>query len=790
MTTRDARALEIVEAALGLADPAARTALLNAECGDDPALRARVDQLLALDGGDAAFLQTTSFARAFGLTDVIAERIGPYRVTGEIARGGMGQVLRAVRDDGRFAQDVAIKLIRADIAGEEGRARFAEERRMLARLRHPGIVRILDGGEYEDRPWLAMDYIDGLPVTEALDQAGADRWARLDAFEQIAEAVAHAHRNLVIHADLKPSNILMRSDGSVHLLDFGIARLIGDIANDSGAAPSPLTRGYAAPERTGGAAPSVASDVFSLGMLLVQMLTGRLPDGSGCLFSGSLLPKGWLEGDLQAIAASALAVDPAARYADVAALLSDLRRHRTSVPVRARLDMSWGDRPWGYVAGRFAWRYRRGLVLAGAAFVLLAATSAVTTLSYWRAEAARHEAEARFADARGAANMMIRKILPQLESVPGTLPLRVETAAAAQAYLDRLAASAGSSPEVRIEAADGLLQLAQHRAGAGRPNLGQPDLADAGLRRADALLVPLAAPAARRLRARVLLERVRLAAYLQADMLAAEALAQQADAVIAALPADRMLARARAAVLADLRGWQGRFAEEAELADAALALIPPGTNWQDSLDRGRLLASKAEALYYQEKPDAALPLYRAALENIQALRRAYPAHPFLPGAHSVAAWSLGTTLSELKQPRAALAVLAGAEAAAREAVRIDPADREGRRRLRVVRNAQAQALGLAGDTGRALALMAEVRAGDEALLAAEPSPQHSRDVVFDYTLVGEMLDAAGRKAEACTADRETVQRYAALAKRGLLTALDSAGNLKLVRARIARNCAV
>ena len=127
-----------------------------------------------------------------------------------------------------------------------------------------------------------MDFIDGLPVTEALEQARADEGARLNAFEQIAEAVAHAHRNLVIHADLKPSNILMRADGSVHLLDFGIARLIGDMAAKAGesTAPSPLTRGYAAPERTGGAAPTVASDVFSLGMLMVQMLTGWLPDGT------------------------------------------------------------------------------------------------------------------------------------------------------------------------------------------------------------------------------------------------------------------------------------------------------------------------------------------------------------------------------------------------------------------------------------------------------------------------------------------------------------------------------
>ena len=787
MSAQDARALALVEEALGIDEPAARVRFLDEACGADAALRARVDQLLALEGGDAPFLQTTSFVRAFGLTDVIAERIGPYRVTGEIARGGMGQVLSAERDDGRFQQVVAIKLIRADLASAAGLARFAEERRILARLRHPGIVRILDGGEHEDRPWLAMDLIDGLPVTEALERAGADRAARLDAFEQICEAVVHAHRNLVIHADLKPSNILMGPDRAVRLLDFGIARLVGDHATE-GAAPSPLTRGYAAPERTGGAAPTVASDVFSLGMLFVQMLTGQLPDSSGKAVPGSMLPRGLLptgllKGDLAAIAAKALAVDPADRYPDVAALLSDVRRHRAVLPVRARLPA-----PWGYAAGRFGWRHRRGLALAAAAFFVLAGTSMVATLSYWRAEAARVEAEARFTDARGAARYMITTLLPRLESVPGTLPLRAETAAAAQRYLDRLAGSAEGSQAVQIEAAEGLLLLARHQAGAGRPNLGQPDRADANLRRADRLLAAMTQPTAQALRARVLLERVRIAVFMQGDLKAALALAGEATRLADAFPADRALARSRAAVMADLAGWEGHFAEEARLADVALTLIPPGVRWEDSLDRVRLLSSKAEALYYQDRADAALPVYRAALAEVDALQRAHPGHPFLPGAKSVAAWNLGTTLTDLKQPREALAVLAVAEAAAREGLRQDPADREARRRLRVVRNARAQALGLAGETAAALALLAEVRGEDETLLRAEPSPLHSRDVVFDHTLVGETLDAAGRKAEACAADRETMRRYDDLARRGLLTAFDVKANISLLKARLARNC--
>lgn len=783
MSTREARALAIVESALELADPAAREALVAAECGNDAELRARVDRLLALDGGDAPFLATETFARAFGLTEVIAERIGPYRVTEEIARGGMGTVVKAERDDGRFAQTVAIKLIRADIATDAALERFAEERRILARLSHPGIVRILDGGEHEERPWLAMDFIDGEPITRALDRAGADRSARLDAFEQVAEAVAHAHRQLVIHADIKPSNVLMDKAGRVHLLDFGIAQLLGDLERAAGQAPSPLTRGYAAPERTGGAAPTIAGDVFSLGMLFVEILTGRLPDPAAPGGDGSRLPAGVLSGDLAAIAARALAVRPGERYEDVPALLSDVRRHRASVPVRARSRAGWG-----YVAGRFAWRHRRGLALAAAAFALLVATSVLTTLSYWHAEDARREAEARFADARGAANYMIRDLLPRLEAVPGTLTMRADIAAQAQVYLDRLARSAEGSPAVREEAAGGLLVLALHQSGAGRPNLGQPQQADANLRRADALLAPLSEPSARALRARVLLERVRLAVFMQGDIRAAEARAAQARALVASLPRDPALARAEAVVMVDLAGWQGKFEDEARQADAALRLIPAGTRWDDSLDRNRLLSSKAEALYYLDRPQDALPLYRAALEEVRALRRTAPGHPFLAGTEAVAAWSLGTTLTDLGRPEEALGVLAQAEEAAREALRLDPADREARRRLRVVRNAEAQALGLAGETDRALALMADVRAGDEAQLAAEPTPLHSRDVVFDYALIGETLSAAGRTAQACAADRQALRRYDELAARGLLSPFDISANVKLAKERVARNC--
>lgn len=791
MTSVETRALSIVEQALDHEDNAARARLVAALCGDDAALHARVNHLLALDGGDAPFLHTESFVHAFGLDDVVAERIGPYRVTGEIARGGMGTVVKAERDDGLFQQTVAIKLIRGDIATDQARTRFAEERRILARLRHPAIVRILDGGEHADRPWLAMDFIEGLPVTEALARAEAPQAARLAAFSAICEAVAHAHRALVIHADIKPGNVLMSADGAVHLLDFGIARLVdelvdelGDGVGHAGTAPSPLTRAYAAPERGGGAPPTVASDVFGLGMLMVEMLTGRAPIGEQRCEPGTRLPLGWLKGDLAAIAGCALAVTPQARYPDVAGLIEDLRRFGAHLPVRARATA-----PWGYFAGLFVRRHRRGIALTAVLIAMLASTTVVSTLFYWRADAARTEAEARFADARGAARYMIGTLMPRLESVPGALRLRVDTAAAAQGYLERLSASREASDDVRIETADGLLRLAQMQGRAGRPNLAQPERAEANLRKAEALLAPIPRTPARTLLAHVLYERVGLAAWMKGDQAEAERLAQRAEAVFHKLPApDNALARSRARVLADLNGWQGRFAEQKAMADAGLALIGSGASLEDGMDRFHLLSAKAEGTYYGGDIPEALRLYRERLNFVNALRRQRPDDPFLRGAASVAAWEVATCLMDLHRADEAVAELRPAEADALAAVAFDPADDEAQRRLRIIRNARAQALGLTGKTDAALALLAQVRAEDARLQAADPTPRRTRDLVYDYSLVGEAMDAAGRKPEACTADRKTLQLYADLSRRGLLMALDMANNVKLLKERVARNC--
>ncbi len=782
----DAQALGIVEAVLALDDPAARLAFIAAACGDDAALRERVEELLSRDGDEFRLMPTESFVRPLSIIDSIPDRIGPYRVTGEIARGGMGAVVKAERDDGVFAQTVAIKLIRGDLASPRAQARFAEERRILARLSHPGIVRILDGGEAEGRPWLAMDYIDGAPITEVLRARGAGRSARLDALEAVGEALAYAHRNLVVHADIKPSNVLMTADGTVHLLDFGIARLIVELDADESGDPYPLTKGYAAPERGVGVAPTIASDVFSLGVLMLAMLGCETSERAGQFVPKTRLPVGVLEGDLAAIAAKALREEPGERYPDVAAFLSDIRRHRGFVPVSARADAGWR-----YVAGRFIWRHRRGLMLTVLAVLALVVTTVVSTVSYLRAERARAEADARFDDARGTARYLLFDLMPKLDNTPRALPLRLQMADVAQRYLDRLSNARQASAAVRLEAATGLWRLAQHQARAGGPNLNQPDRADANLRKAESISLKLDGDAAKVLLARILIDRVWLATTMQADMAGAARLATSMEQSVARAKAlDPNLEPQARSVLADFKGWQGAFADEYRIADAALTQLGSGETREALLARARLTGNKAEALYYQKKTAAALILYQEGLERIEQAYRNTPDENYLLLRRAAWRWNVGSTMMELHRFQDALGILRQSLDDAEKGFAFDPADREARRNRRISALAVAQALGFLGRTNEALAVIRKVLADDALLSQASPqNPRIARDLAFDHAVIGEALDQAGRRTEACRADRLTMALYDNLGRRGFLAKIDTLTNIAEVRLRLKRNCA-
>lgn len=377
----------------------ARAALLDAATRGHPERRARLDRLLALDASETDFVGGVSDCRANLFVDddddAIPQRLGPWQVMREIAVGGMGRVLLAERADGGYEQSVAVKLIRGEFATDAAIARFLVERRILARLDHPGIARLIDGGvEASGRPWFAMQFVDGPSLPDYCDRKAVGLEARVRLIIDLCEAVAYAHRQLVVHCDLKPSNVLVDADSQIRLLDFGIARMLGTDAGGFVATATQsraLTPGYAAPEQLAGKPVGVATDVYAIGVMLYEVLTGRRPyagyDDTPATaavaqaqqeppppsrvvadrmpFSGSRL-----HGDLDAIIGKALQHAPCDRYPDAAAFADDLRRHLSGFPLHAQRASTL------HRTGKFIRRHRTAVaVTIVAAFALLFATA-------------------------------------------------------------------------------------------------------------------------------------------------------------------------------------------------------------------------------------------------------------------------------------------------------------------------------------------------------------------------------------------------------------------------------
>jgi len=346
-------------------DPGGRTAYLERACAGDAALRTDVELLLRDCDGAIDFLDQPAAEYAAPLVRHLEDqlspptggmRVGPYRIVREAGHGGMGTVYLAEREGDRPPMQVALKLVRPGPAldGQLTR-RFLEEREILASLNHPHIARVLDGGVTADgRPWFAMEFVQGTPLDRYAREQHLSVEERLTLFLTICEAVDYAHQNLVVHRDLKPANILVTADGSVKLLDFGIAKLIGGavmaVAGDASARARlsvgvrPMTLEYASPEQIRGEEVTVASDVYSLGVLLYELLTGRHPYDSiprdrpeiarAILETDAPPPSEvadeevgkTLRGEIDSILLKALEKEPSSRYPSAEAFANDLRR--------------------------------------------------------------------------------------------------------------------------------------------------------------------------------------------------------------------------------------------------------------------------------------------------------------------------------------------------------------------------------------------------------------------------------------------------------------------------------
>jgi serine/threonine protein kinase len=376
---------QVFNRALGLS-PDERPAFLDQAVGDQPALRSAVEKLLAAHDCADSFIETPAFefAAEWLIPEASAlvegERIGPYRMVREIGRGGMGAVYLAERADDQYRKQVAIKLVRRGLDTAEILRRFLAERQILANLDHPNIARLLDGSTTEDGlPYIAMEYVEGLPLVDYCDRHALAITERLKLFRTVCSAVHYAHQNLVIHRDLKPGNILVTTDGVPKLLDFGIAKVFRAEAQDGDATRTELralTPEYASPEQLRGERVTTASDVYSLGVILYQLLTGLRPyqfktadpmerlrticdqqpekpsaavearmknesrKAKAARFhpaSPGLHPAA-LRGDLDNIVLMAMRKEPQRRYSSVEQFADDLRRHLENLPVLARKD--------------------------------------------------------------------------------------------------------------------------------------------------------------------------------------------------------------------------------------------------------------------------------------------------------------------------------------------------------------------------------------------------------------------------------------------------------------------
>ncbi len=487
MTPDRWRQIEVVFHEAAELPPAQRVAYLDEACSADPTLRAEVERLLeaevvTLPFADAIASVSVSLPRHGGLE---GEIVGPYRILNQIGQGGMGTVYKAVRSDGEFEQFVAIKIIRPALAQSQVEERFRAERQILAQLTHPNIGRLIDGGSHLQMPYLVMEFIEGEPIDVWCRERKLSTRQRLELFRGVCAAVQHAHQRLIVHRDLKPSNILVQSDGSPKLLDFGIAKLLDDPAG-----PGPertltqtgwllMTPDYASPEQVRGETITVASDIYSLGVVLYELLTGdrpyrlknyspaeiqqlvctaEVPAPSSQVTKASRLRR-QLSGDLDNVLLMALRKEPERRYQSVEQMSEDIRRHLAGETVIARRDT------YGYRTSKFIRRNRLALVLGGLLIAAIVTGTVMTVREGMRAQK-------RFLQVRELANKVLNEFDTAASKLTGSSGLRRLMVQESLNYLDGLALDVSSDPELQMELARAYHRIGDIQGHGHSPNLG------------------------------------------------------------------------------------------------------------------------------------------------------------------------------------------------------------------------------------------------------------------------------------------------------------------------------
>jgi len=491
-------------------DPAERAGYLDQACAGDLELRSEVESLMGsferagdtFLGGraiDAAGVDVEPAPEA-----VAGQRIGPYQVVEEIGHGGMGVVYRAVRADDQFRKEVAIKVMRNGLSDEISVQRFRAERQILANLDHPNIARLLDGGAVDGRPYVLMEYVQGVPIDEYCDSRKLPVRTRLELFRTVCSAVAYAHQRLVIHRDIKPANILVSGDGQPKLVDFGIAKIVDADQPGTDAQTMTMVRlmtpEFASPEQVRGEPITTATDVYSLGAVLYELLSGARPYRTTGRTAGEMARavldqeperpstavnraassaeagmaraahseklRRRLRGDLDNIVLKAIRKEPERRYVSVEQFSEDIRRHLAGLPVIARPDT------FSYRSGKFVRRNKAAVI--GAVLVLLALVGgiAATMRQAAIARAERARAEQRFYDVRQLANSLLFEVHDAIENLPGSTPARKILVDRALQYLDKLAKEAKGDQSLQRELAAAYEKVGDVQGGFRSSNLG------------------------------------------------------------------------------------------------------------------------------------------------------------------------------------------------------------------------------------------------------------------------------------------------------------------------------
>jgi non-specific serine/threonine protein kinase/serine/threonine-protein kinase len=652
------RVKEVFGAASALGD-AERRAFLADACENDRELHAEVESLLHAHATQDAVVDRPAVVDLAAdamppRTDPwLGRRIGPYEIVSLIARGGMSEVYRARRVDAVYEREVAIKLVPGSSHASFVLRRLHAERQILANLEHPNIARLLDGGATDDgSPYLVMELVDGEPIDEYVEARSLPVRERLKLFCEVCAAVSYAHRNLVVHRDLKPGNILVTADGAAKLLDFGIAKLLQP-ATEPGPPPTRtlmqvLTPGFASPEQVLGKPITTASDVYSLGVVLYLLLAGRSPYRSTLDTAESavreiceadpLRPsvasaaasgggRERLSRDLDAIVLCALRKEPERRYASVDQFSDDIRRHLCGLPVLARGD------DVGYRAGKFLRRHKFEMAAAGLLVATLVGATIVSLREARIAAEERERAERHFASVRGLANAFMFRVHDAIKELPGSIEARDLLVGTALEYLDSLATETGDDAELRIELATAYQKIADIQGGPNQASKGQVKAATVSYARSIELLGPVVAGNPENLAARNLLaenyqRQSRLLLYLD-DFQGAVDASAQAVAMLETLSKLQPDTATRMALARSYRRHSSNLNFVSPLATSRAAYARKAVSILEELERGDpddLELDRELAVAYsglgdtllgperrQEALDEALALYRKAL---------------------------------------------------------------------------------------------------------------------------------------------------------------------------------